>query len=204
MCPELAQGISVIHARLDWLRYLPGLVYCRYGGWGNLDQGLILLSDIGVPSLPVGSQLLAVANSSVRSLSDLPTSPMASSRVWAKAGLPWSSDRPVSQASSEVIRLWLDLLAAHPWHVASWSAPCFSLRPALTPVRTLSLLAWLVSFAFRPGRPVTVRLVFPELSWPNLLKGLPRLPVLGPNCPGLAGTLHAPAQASARSCPLIV
>ena len=38
-------------------------------------------------------------------LSDLPTSPIAPHRVWTKAGLPWSSDRPVSQESWEVIRL---------------------------------------------------------------------------------------------------
>ena len=72
-----------------------------------MDQDLVLLSDTGVPSLPVGSQILAVANFAVRTVSDLPAQPVASCRVWTKAGLPWSppfcpapcalySDQPVA------------------------------------------------------------------------------------------------------------
>ena len=93
------------------------------------------------------ARLLAVANSAVWTLADLPAQPVASRRVWAKADL---CVRLLTRSSASGWTCWLPLL----WLIVSCSAPFYSVKPVRAPVLTLPLLVLEDSFVSLVARPV--------------------------------------------------
>ena len=85
---------------------------------------------------------MAVASSSVHTLADLPAQPIASRRVWTKAGMILLSLRLRRKSFVSGWTCW----KPRPLHAAV--ALFYSVRPAPMLVLTLPLLVWAVLSAF--------------------------------------------------------
>ena len=66
--------------------------------------------SLGIPSLARGARLSRVGQTPISSLTDLPSHPVESRRVWIQATSPRSPVRHVSEESKESLRLWESLL----------------------------------------------------------------------------------------------
>ena len=87
---------------------------------------------------------MAVASSSVHTLADLPAQPIASRRVWTKAGMIALSLRLHRKSFVSGWTCW----KPRPLHAAFSVALFYSVRPAPMLVLTLPLLVWAVLSAF--------------------------------------------------------
>ena len=100
--PSLAPLYADQHA------FLPTMTALQPELWeplrASLSNDLVLLKPIGLAAIPPGSRLLRVGQKSVSKLTDLPAL-----RLWLQSSSPNTGACVLSDASQEVLRLWLDL-----------------------------------------------------------------------------------------------
>ena len=130
--PSLAPLYADQHA------FLPTMTALQPELWeplrASLSNDLVLLKPIGLAAIPPGSLLLRVGQKSVSKLTDLPALPPDSRRLWLQSSSPNTGACVLSDASQEVLRLWLDLCESG---TAIWSA-----WPSLTPALLLRRPVW--------------------------------------------------------------
>ena len=78
----------------------------------KLSEDLRLLHPVGLAALPPGSQVLRIGQNYVSTLSDLPSVPADSRRIWIQSAAPHTGICILSEESCLVLRLWLDLAAS--------------------------------------------------------------------------------------------
>ena len=74
----------------------------------SLTAELIISKPLPLAALPVGTKLLRVAHTPVKTLADVPIS-VPSRRVWVQTANPARPERALSESSREVLSMWLDL-----------------------------------------------------------------------------------------------
>ena len=94
-CPPL---VSIPLSTASWKR----LVDC-------LSDDLLVRSPCGLAAAPVGSRLFRVAQNAVTKRSELPAFPPSSRRLWVQISDLSHTHRVISDASREVMDLWLDI-----------------------------------------------------------------------------------------------
>ena len=94
-CPPL---VSIPLSPASWKR----LVDC-------LSEDLLVRLPCGLAAAPVGSRLFRVAQNAVSKRSDLPAFPPSSRRLWVQISDLSHTHRVISDASREVMDLWLDI-----------------------------------------------------------------------------------------------
>ena len=109
-------------------QYCPPLVHVPLSpdAWSSLcaalSDDLLVVSQTGLASAPPGARLYRVAHDVVRSKADLVAFPNNTRRLWIQISDPSSPDRILSDASREVMTMWLhicrsgtDLRSLHLW-----------------------------------------------------------------------------------------
>ena len=78
----------------------------------KLSDDLRLLHPVGMAALPPGSRVLRIGQNYVSTLSDLPSVPADSRRIWIQSAAPHTGICILSEESCLVLRMWLDLAAS--------------------------------------------------------------------------------------------
>ena len=78
----------------------------------KLSEDLRLLHPVGLAALPPGSRVLRIGQNYVSTLSDLPSVPADSRRIWIQSAAPHTGICVLSEESCLVLRMWLDLAAS--------------------------------------------------------------------------------------------
>ena len=78
----------------------------------KLSEDLRLLHPVGLAALPPGSHVLRIGQNYVSTLSDLPSVPADSRRIWIQSAAPHTGICVLSDESCLVLRMWLDLAAS--------------------------------------------------------------------------------------------
>ena len=108
----------------------------------KLSEDLRLLHPVGLAALPPGSHVLRIGQNYVSTLSDLPSVPADSRRIWIQSAAPHTGICVLSEESCLVLRMW-----PPPAPLAALFSAHLALSVKLSPTHALRplLRAWAVS-----------------------------------------------------------
>ena len=108
--PSLAPLYRDQHSFLPTMTALDPLRWTDFRS--KLSEDLRLLHPVGLAALPPGSRVLRIGQNYVSTLSDLPSVPADSRRIWIQSAAPHTRICVLSEESCLVLRMWLDLAAS--------------------------------------------------------------------------------------------